>query len=327
MANLKLVRGRRRSRGRSQFSRMLIGAAVSPRGRIGLALMVPVILIGAGGELVAPKSPLELVGAPLEGPSASAPLGTDQLGRDVLSRVLAGGHTLLLLAILAMLLGMLVGVCLGVAAGYVRGVVDDVIMRLLDVGLAFPQLLLALLLLSILGPKPWLICLSVAAIHAPQVARVARAATLRAAEQDFVRFTEAIGIPRWRVMLGEIVPNIISPLMVEAGLRLTYSIGIIASLGFLGFGLQPPTADWGLMINENRIGIGQNPWPVLVPVALIALLTIGANMFTDAIARSALGIEAPLTEVEGQSMASSAPRPSDGEVDHLAVPVAMGPSP
>jgi peptide/nickel transport system permease protein len=276
----------RRSRG--VWLSVLASAARSRRGRIGLALVIPVVLIA-------------LVG----------PYGTDVVGRDVLSRVLYGGREILALAALATVIGICVGTAFGVTAGYVRGFVDESIMRALDVALAFPQIILALLLVSIVGPKLWLVCLAVAAIHAPQVARVARAATLRTVEQDYVKYAESYGIPRRVVMGGEIVPNIISPIMVETGLRLTYSIAIIASLSFLGFGLQPPNADWGLMVNENRIGIQQTPWPVVTPIVLIAILTVGVNMFSDAVARAALGIEAPIAPpamlgTEGDPIASAA---------------------
>ena len=273
---------------------VLGSAARSRRGMIGLGLVVPVVLVALVGPYVAPKSPTAFVGLPFAGPSSGAWLGTDGVGRDALSRVLFGGREILALAALATAIGITVGTAFGVTAGYVRGLVDETIMRTLDVALAFPQIILALLLVSIVGPKLWLVCLAVAAIHAPQVARVTRAATLRTVEQDFVKYAESFGIPRRVVMVGEIVPNIISPVMVETGLRLTYSIAIIASLSFLGFGLQPPDADWGLMVNENRIGIQQNPWPVVAPIVLIAIVTVGANMFSDAVARSALGIEAPI---------------------------------
>jgi peptide/nickel transport system permease protein len=273
---------------------VLGSAARSRRGMIGLGLVVPVVLVALVGPYVAPKSPTAFVGLPFAGHSSSAWLGTDGVGRDALSRVLFGGREILGLAALATAIGITVGTALGVTAGYVRGLVDETIMRTLDVALAFPQIILALLLVSIVGPKLWLVCLAVAAIHAPQVARVARAATLRTVEQDYVKYAESFGIPRRVVMLRDIVPNIISPVMVETGLRFTYSIAIIASLSFLGFGLQPPDADWGLMVNENRIGIQQNPWPVVAPIVLIAILTVGANMFSDAVARCALGIEAPI---------------------------------
>jgi peptide/nickel transport system permease protein len=285
---------RPRRRSRSGWLGILTSAARTRRGMIGLALAIPVVLVALLGPYAAPKSPTAFVGGPFAPPNSGALLGMDGLGRDALSRVLWGGREILALATLATVIGIVVGTALGVTAGYVRGGVDEGIMRTLDVALAFPQIILALLLVSIVGPKLWLVCLAVAAIHAPQVARVARAATLRTAELDFVKYADAFGIPRRRVMAGEIAPNIISPLMVETGLRLTYSIAIIASLSFLGFGLQPPAADWGLMVNENRIGIQQNPWPVVAPILLIAIITVGVNMFSDAVARSALGIEAPI---------------------------------
>ena len=259
-------------------------------GTAGLVLVGFVLALALLGPLLAPHSPLEFVAIPFQPPGQGLWLGADILGRDVLSRVLAGGYRILGLSAAATVLGVLAGALLGIMAGYVKGALDEAVMRILDVFLAFPQTILALLFVSIIGPKLWLITLMVAAIHAPQVARVARAATLRVAEEDFVRFAEAIGMRTPRIMLREIFPNIVNPLMVELGLRFTYSIAIIAGLSFLGFGQQPPAADWGLMINENRIGLAQNPWPVVAPVLLIAVLTISMNLFTDAIARSALGI-------------------------------------
>ena len=165
-------------------------------------------------------------------------------------------------------------------------------MRTVDVILAFPQLVFALLLLSLLGPKLWLIVLAVGLSHAPQVARVLRSATLDISERDYVKAAELQGMRPARVMVKEILPNLVSPLMVETGLRLTYSIVIMAGLAFLGFGQPPPAPNWGYMINENRIGLPLNPWAVIVPAALIALLTIGTNTFTDAVARVAIGVDA-----------------------------------
>ena len=265
--------------------------SAAPRlGAVGFALAAAVIALALLGPLLAPASPTDFVGIPFQPPSAAALLGTDMLGRDVLSRVLCGGYKILGMSALATVIGVLTGALLGLAAGYAKGAADELIMRLLDVALAFPQTILALLFVSLIGPEPWLIILVVAAIHAPQVARVARAATLRVAEEDFVRFAEAIGMSSAKIMVREILPNIVNPLMVELGLRFTYSIAIIAGLSFLGFGQQPPAPDWGLMINENRIGLASNPWPVVVPVLLIAILTIGTNLFTEAVARAALGL-------------------------------------
>jgi len=252
-----------------------------------VALIVGLAVIG---PFVAPHPSTAFVGTPFQPPGKGLPLGADILGRDVFSRVLAGGWRILGLAAIATVIGVFAGATFGIFAGYSKGRIDEVVMRLLDVALAFPQIILALLLVSIIGPKPWLIVLAVAVIHAPQVARVTRAATLRVSEEDFVKFSESIGMSRAKIMGREIFPNVVNPLMVELGLRLTYSIAIIAGLGFLGFGVQPPAPDWGLMINENRIGMGTNPWGVVVPVILIAILTIGMNLYTDAIARGALGL-------------------------------------
>lgn len=163
--------------------------------------------------------------------------------------------------------------------------------RTVDVILAFPQVVFALLLLSLLGPKLWLIVLAVGFSHAPQVARVLRSATLDISERDYVKAAELQGMRSARVMLKEILPNLSSPLMVEVGLRLTYSIVIMAGLAFLGFGQQPPAPNWGYMINENSTGLSLNPWAVIVPAALIALLTIGTNTFTDAVGRVAIGVD------------------------------------
>ncbi|MHB1930521.1 MAG: ABC transporter permease, partial [Acidimicrobiales bacterium] len=157
--------------------------------------------------------------------------------------------------------------------------------------LAFPSLVFALLLVSIVGPKLWLIVLAVGFTHAPAVARVLRSATLDLSERDYVKAVELQGMRPAKVMRTELLPNLVSPLMVELGLRLTYSIVLMAGLSFLGFGQPPPAPNWGYMIQENRIGLSTNPWAVIVPAALIAVLTIGTNTFTDAIARVVIGVE------------------------------------
>jgi peptide/nickel transport system permease protein len=241
--------------------------------------------------LVAPHSATASIVAPFAAPSGQAILGGDMLGRDVLSRVLDGGWVLLAMAAAATALGVAIGTASGIAAGYLQGRSDGIIMRTVDVLLAFPQLVFALLLVSILGPTVWLTILAVGLSHAPQVARVMRSATLDVSERDFVKATELLGVKRRRIMAEEILPNLVSPLMVEVGLRLTYSIVIIAGLSFLGFGQPPPAPNWGIMINENRQGLVLSPWAVVVPAILIALLTIGASTFTDAVARVTIGID------------------------------------
>ncbi len=266
-------------------------AARTPRGAVGLGLAGVVVLVAILGPLVSPNSPDALLTLTFAKPSGQFPLGSDFLGRDVLSRVLNGGWALLLMAALATAFGIIAGSAAGISAAYLRGRADGLIMRTVDVILAFPQLVFALLLVSVIGPKLWLIVLAVGISHAPAVARVIRSATLDISERDYVKVVELQGMRPAKVMAKEILPNLISPLTVEAGLRLTYSIVIMAGLSFLGFGQQPPAANWGLMINEDRIGLALNPWAVIVPAALIALLTIGTNTYTDAIARVTIGVD------------------------------------
>ena len=276
---------------RHQWVSVRWSAARTPRGMIGLGLASLVVLVAVIGPFVAPNPPDALVTLAFGKPSGQFPLGGDFLGRDVLSRVLDGGWVLLIMAVCATALGIAGGAAAGVSAAYLRGFSDGIIMRAVDVILSFPQLVFALLLLSLLGPKLWLITIAVGVSHAPQVARVLRSATLDLSERDFVKAAELQGMRPAKIMWNEILPNLVSPLMVEAGLRLTYSIVIISGLSFLGFGQPPPAANWGTMINENRAGLPLNPWAVIVPAVLIALLTIGTNTFTDAFARVAIGVD------------------------------------
>lgn len=291
---------------RFEALRILRGAASTGRGRWGLGLALVVLVIVVVGPFVAPDDP-NAVG--VTGTfAASGPghlLGGDVLGRNVLSRVLAGGWLLILLAAIATVVGIFFGTIAGMTAAYLPGWRDGVIMRGVDVLLAFPQLVFALLLVSVLGNHLYLIVLAVGLSHAPQVARVIRSTALEVAERDYVKAVAVMGVKPGKVMVREILPNLISPLMVETGLRLTYSIIIMAGLAFLGFGFQPPDATWGYMIRENQIGVTSNPWGVVAPAILLALLTIGVNTFTDAVARVALGVDraetVAVTEAAGSS--------------------------
>jgi peptide/nickel transport system permease protein len=276
---------------RRQWLGILRDAAKLTRTRIGLAIVAVVVAIALFGPLLAPHSPTEFVAAPNSGPSADALFGADALGRDVWSRFLHGGLTVLWLSVAATAIGVVLGTVVGLVAAYSRNWLDDVLMRANDVILAFPQIVFVLLAVSAIGPKLWLIVLTVGLTHAPRVARVMRGAGQEVVERDFVKAAEVVGEPRWRIVFGEVLPNVTSPLLVEIGLRLTYSIGLVAALSFLGFGLQPPTADWGLMINENRLSITVQAWSVLLPVLAIGMLTVGTNLITDGIARAAIRLD------------------------------------
>ena len=257
------------------------------QGKIGLIITVVVTLLALCGPLLLPwatgNTATEFVTKPF---SPYGLFGSDNLGRDVLSRFIAGGLTLIVYGVLATVLGMVVGAIIGMLAAYIGGKFDAIIMRLNDVILAIPQLVFALLAITVLGPQGWVLVTVIGLTHAPRIARVARSATLGVITEDYIKAAEMYAMPRWKMLLRELLPNITGPLSVEAGLRLTYSIGYIASLSFLGLGLQPPAADWGLMINENRIALSIQPWGVLLPVIAIALLTIGTNLLADSFARA-----------------------------------------
>lgn len=258
--------------------------------RIGAVLTLVVVAVALLGPLLGPL----LTGYGVDD-FASRPFqsdgvaGTDDLGRDVLTRFLAGGGPVLLYALAATAIGIVGGAIAGMLAGYSAGDrssrLDALIMRGGDVLLSFPQLVLALLAVAVLGSSGWLLVLVIGITHIPRVARVARQATLSVAGQDYVLAARMYGVPRRRILATEVLPNITGPLMVELGLRLTYSIGYVASLSFLGLGVQPPASDWGLQINENRIALIVTPWGVLLPVLAIAVLTVGTNMITDALAK------------------------------------------
>ncbi len=249
---------------RSEFAHVLRGATRTARGRVGLALTLFVLLVAFIGPFLAPYDPEEYVTSPFAKPSVLFHLGGDNLGRDVWSRLLAGGWQLILMAAAATAIGVVLGATAGIYAGYRRGMPDTVVMRGVDVLLAFPQIVFALLLVSVVGPSDWLLVVAVGLSHAPQVARVLRASTLDVSERDYVKAVEITGVSTSRIMAGEILPNLVTPLMVEVGLRMTYSIVIMAGLSFIGFGLPPPLPNWGTMINENRIGLTLNPWAALV---------------------------------------------------------------
>jgi peptide/nickel transport system permease protein len=261
------------------------------RTQVGLVFFSVSGFVAIFGPFLAPESPTAFVDAPFSDGSSLARLGTDYLGRDTLSRFLYGGRSVLGMALAATAIGVAAGVAVGLVAARARRWSDEALMRGGDIILAFPPIILALILVSTIGPKVWLLILAVAVTHAPRVARLARGAALEVLERDFVSAADALGERRWRMMFQEVLPNIASPLLVEASMRLTFSITILVGLSFLGFGLQPPAADWGLMVNENRTGLIVQPMPVILPLAAIALLTIGVNLIADGVGRALIGID------------------------------------
>jgi peptide/nickel transport system permease protein len=261
----------------------------TPAGLVGSVLLATVVAIALLGPFFAPYPPDEPVGVPYSGPAEGMPFGTDFLGRDVLSRVLWGGRSVLVLAGLATLLAYAGGIAIGLAAGYSRSLVDPALMRAADVMLSVPALLVLLVLVTGAGTSKTVLVAGVALVQMPLVARIIRSATLEQSVRGFVEAAVARGETTAAILRREILPNIAGPIAADVGLRFTYAIILVASVNFLGLGLQPPAADWALIISENRTGLTLNPYVILVPAALIALLTISVNLVGDAIARG-LGI-------------------------------------
>ena len=196
--------------------------------------------------------------------------GTDNLGRDVLSRVLYGGRSLIGLSVLATLVAYAIGLTAGLVAGYTRSWVDPLIMRCMDVLLAFPPLLFLLVTATGAHNDIWVIVLAIGIIMAPGLARIVRASVLEVSQRSYVEAAEARGEGTFRILRREVLPNIMSVILADVGIRLTYAVLLLAAITFLGLGLQPPASDWALMVAENRGGMSLQPWVVLIPALLIA---------------------------------------------------------
>ena len=258
--------------------------------KIGMAIAACVVLVGLAGPFFAPYAPDATIGGAFAPPGHGHVFGLDYLGRDVLSRFLWGGRTALTMAFLATLLGYAIGLTIGLGAAYGRGLVGGVMMRATDVLLAFPGMIFVLLLISVYGSSITLVIVAVALANAPRIARIVRAAALEIIDLGYIEAARMRGERVQYITVREILPNIKAPVLVDFGVRLTGSILLVAGVSFLGFGLQPPAADWGLIVSENRAGLTIQPWSVVPAVAAIALLTIAVNLIIDGYQGSAEGI-------------------------------------
>lgn len=256
-------------------------------GSIALAVVVLVLLLAVLGPFFSPYTATEIVGVPFSGRSLDHPLGTDFLGRDVLSRVMHGGRAAVFLATAATAGSYLIGATIGLIAGFRGGRVDGVLMRGVDVLLAFPPILFLLLMASGMGPSAWALLISITIIFAPSVARLIRTATQAVSRSGYVEAAVARGEGTPRILIREILPNIRATVVADAGPRLTFAILLVAAVNYLGLGMRPPQADWALMISENRSGLKLQPWALATPAALIAVLTVAVNIVADQVSNRA----------------------------------------
>ncbi len=249
---------------------------------VGLIIVVFWVLVAVLAPVIAPHDPLAQDAKAInQGPSQLYPLGTDKLGRDILSRLIHGARMILVLAPLSVLASVFVGTCLGLTGGYFGGLIDEVVMRILDAIMAFPTILLYLIIISAIGPSAVNVVMAITFVGAPGVSRLVRSLTLDIRTRDYIRAAETRGENPLYIMFVEILPNARGPLIIDSMLRVGYAIFAIGTLGFLGLGLPAPTPDWGGMINEARRYIWTNPWGVLWPALAISSLVVGLNLFAD----------------------------------------------
>jgi peptide/nickel transport system permease protein len=218
-------------------------------------------------------------------PSGAHLLGTDYLGRDVLSRFLDGGMSVIVLPLVAVALALAIGSAVGLVSGYVGGMLDAIVVRVVDVLLSIPNFLVVIVIIAGFGTGEQVVVLAVAFVYAPSISRVIRAATQAVAPREFVLAAKARGDSLSWIVFREIAPNIVPTLLVEIAVRLTFGILFIASLSFLGLGVQPPSPNWGVMVAENSDLLSTQPYSVLVPAGAIAVLAISINLLADAMTR------------------------------------------
>jgi len=247
------------------------------------------LLMAIFGPLVAPYkfSDQELTNK-LKPASAEHWFGTDQFGRDIYSRILTGSRDVFTIAGSGTLLAVFLGLTLGLLSGYFGGMMDEALMRLMDVLLSIPPLLLAMIILGTVGPSRLNIVIVVGFLYIPMVARVVRSVVLDIKTREFVEAAKMRGESNSYILFREILPNVLPPLAVEASMRFSYSIFLVASLGFLGLGIQPPSPDWGMMVSEGRTWFNLAPWVLLYPAGTIALLVVGVAFMSDGLRRMLL---------------------------------------
>lgn len=254
----------------------------SPQGALGLVIVGLILLVVIVGPWLTPYDPEKM--APLtryKPPSAQFWLGTDQYGRDILSRLLHGARATVVMAVLATALGTLVGAVIGTVSAFLGGRSDEAIMRTVDAIMSIPSLLLALLIVNLLGKSSLNALLAIGLAFAPGMARITRSVALAVRKQDYVNAAIARGESAAFVVGREMLPNVVAPIVVEMTIRVAFAVMLFATLSFLGLGAQPPASEWGLMVSEARRFMHLSAWMILWPSLAVALVAIGFNLLGD----------------------------------------------
>ncbi len=249
---------------------------------IGAGVVMGIALLAAIAPMIAPYDPLKVdLRSSLQGPSPAHLFGADELGRDTLSRILYGGRLSLSIAVVGVAIALGLGVLLGPVAGYYGGWTDRIVMRTMDVMLAFPSIILAIMVIAIMGPGLESTMLAVGVSSVPTFARIARASTLALRNEEFVFAAQAVGATDKHILRLHIVPNLLTPLIVQSTLRLSTMILTAAGLSFIGLGVQPPAPEWGTMMSEARSALRASPYAIAFPGFVLMLVVLGFNMFGD----------------------------------------------
>lgn len=263
------------------------GRNIVLRAPIGFAALLAIlgfVVVAVFAPYIAPADPLaQDYSALMQAPNAEHFLGTDQVGRDMLSRLIYGARISLVVGIISTGVAITIGVPLGLIAGYFRGAIDEVFMRVMDAIIAFPSIILALAIVALLKPSATNVMLAIGITYTPIFARLIRSQALSLRERDFVLAARAIGAPNGRIMIRHIFPNAASPIIVQGTLGLGRAVIAEASLGFLGVGVQPPTPTWGSMLNQGAPLLAHAPWISIVPGVAIFLLVLAFNLLGDAL--------------------------------------------
>jgi peptide/nickel transport system permease protein len=276
--------GTGRDRPRNPLVLSLALTVRNPMGAFGLGAIVALIVVALLAPAIAPYHPnVQHDRAELQPPSAQFLLGTDELGRDILSRIIWGARVSLMVGLVAVIVGAGIGIPTGLAAGYFGGWVDAVTMRLLDALLAFPGILTGIAVVTVLGPGAINAALALAIVNIPEFARLTRAVVLREREREYVLASRCVGARDARVIAAHLLPNCLAPILVQLSLSMGFAVLLEAALSFIGLGQQAPDPSWGSMLNDSRAYLRQAPWFGIFPGLALAALLVGLNYLSDAL--------------------------------------------